>query len=383
MTSFLLRRARRAGLALALGLSFGVPAQAAPVSYSISVLPTGRTYSAFNDLGQAVSGTQLYDSRSGTFTQLVSAPEGWSVNLTGLNNAGDAYGVMSNGSETLNVLYHGGTMSTFARRQVRYVSPVGGNIYYDYFVPVAINNSGQLALQMSDDFFNGSSGGTIDVSSGDRLFYRSGLVGGFNDAGIMALNSGSGVVQLVNAEGQTVGQFSGNGLRATALNSAGLVAGTRGNDGFVYVDGALSAFRGDDQPYDAHGQPVDGILGASVQVRGINDLGQVVGSQGGLGAGLAYLYNDDEALFLNEITDLSDGWNIVDATAINELGQINATACRTRGLGQVWTDCAAVLLQPDTLTQPVPVPVPEPQSYALVLAGLGALGLVGRRQKKR
>ena len=350
-----------------------VSAQASPASYHISLLPQDRSYSAFNDLGQAVSGTQLYDSRSGTFTTLVTAPAGWSMNLLGLNNAGDAYGVMGNGTQLLNFVYHDGAVRSFASQTVISYHPISGLPYYAYTTPTGINNSGELAVQWYSSLFNDTFSGRMDVATGAVITQKSGLYGALSDNGNMAVMRGN-QVNLIDANGQ-IQYLPYQGLIARALNDEGQLAGSIGNNGFVYDDGVLTSFRNDTTQYDAQGQVIRGVVGGSVQVGGINELGQVVGKQGTLGSGLGYLYSDGEFQYLNDLTNLVDGWNIVDATSINELGQISAKACKTQNVSAVWTDCASVLLVPDALTQPVP----EPQTAALLVAGLGALAWVRRR----
>jgi hypothetical protein len=60
------------------------------------------------------------------------------------------------------------------------------------------------------------------------------------------------------------------------------------------------------------------------------------------------------------------------AVAINDAGQIAATACR----GGVFSDCHAVRL--DLLS-----PVPEPGGWAMLALGIGAIGLRGASRLRR
>jgi hypothetical protein len=350
-------------------------AAAAPATYHITMLPEGRSYSAFNDLGQAVSGTELYDSRSGSFTNLVTAPAGWSMNLLGLNNAGDAYGLMGNGTELLNFVYHDGDVRSFARQQVISTHPITGLPYYGYTMPTGINNSGELAVQWYSELFNDSFSGRMDVATGAVITQKPGLYGALSDNGSMAVTQGN-KVNLIDANGQ-VQYLPYQGLTARALNDEGQLAGSYGNNGFFYDQGVLTSFRDDTTQYNAQGEVIRGVVGGSVLVNGINEDGQVVGKQGALGSGLGYLYSDGQFQYLNDITDLVDGWNIVDASSINELGEIGARACKAQDISAVWTDCVSVLLVPDAPTQTVP----EPQSAALLVVGLGALSWARRRNR--
>uniref|UniRef100_UPI0035AF2B4B PEP-CTERM sorting domain-containing protein n=1 Tax=Nitrosomonas sp. TaxID=42353 RepID=UPI0035AF2B4B len=85
------------------------------------------------------------------------------------------------------------------------------------------------------------------------------------------------------------------------------------------------------------------------------------------------------------------GWIDLIAMGINNNGQIT-------GFGKLSDDPSHVhsfLLSftPDTVFNPnpifrpelplLPLPVPEPQTYAMLLAGLGLLGFMAQRRKKR
>jgi hypothetical protein len=78
-----------------------------------------------------------------------------------------------------------------------------------------------------------------------------------------------------------------------------------------------------------------------------------------------FFYDKDGGMIdLNALIDPATGWVITDASAINGAQQIAATACRGSGL----VECYAVRL--DLVSA-----VPEPGSWAMLLFGLGAVGL--------
>jgi probable HAF family extracellular repeat protein len=111
-------------------------------------------------------------------------------------------------------------------------------------------------------------------------------------------------------------------------------------------------------------------------VYGLNDRGQAVGgipNTTSAHGSHAFLYDRRGGMVdLNTLIDPDGGWVITDANAINDAGQIAATACR----GGVFSDCHAVRL--DLVS-----PVPEPGGWAMLALGIGAIGLRGASRLRR
>lgn len=88
---------------------------------------------------------------------------------------------------------------------------------------------------------------------------------------------------------------------------------------------------------------------------------QVVGYAGYAGGGdslyprSAFLWDDGATFDLNALIDPAWGWVLSEATAINALGQIAATACRDGACHAVRLDLA--------------MPVPEPATWTMLLGG--------------
>ncbi|OQW40794.1 MAG: hypothetical protein A4S08_04050 [Proteobacteria bacterium SG_bin4] len=126
----------------------------------------------------------------------------------------------------------------------------------------------------------------------------------------------------------------------------------------------------------------------------INDAGQIVGvSTLESGVQHSFLFIDDGMVDLSVLdVVVSAGWIDLIATGINNNGQIV-------GFGKLSDDPShlhSFLLSftPDTVFNPNPIfrpelpdipipqpPVPEPQTYAMLLAGLGLVGLMRRRPR--
>jgi len=115
------------------------------------------------------------------------------------------------------------------------------------------------------------------------------------------------------------------------------------------------------------------VAGAGSAANDLNDRGEVVGSMasgsaahaflfsgGNLYPNMAFLYENGMMRDLNALSDPASGWEITNAAAINDVGQIAATACKG-GL------CHAARLDH------VPA-VPEPSVLALLGGGLALLG---------
>ena len=97
----------------------------------------------------------------------------------------------------------------------------------------------------------------------------------------------------------------------------------------------------------------------------INSAGQVVGTSDGR----ATLWNGTSVFDLNSLLDadtVSAGWVLIAATGINDSGWITGNA-----YNELTDDSHAFLL----------TAVPEPESYALMLAGLGIVGVAVRRRR--
>jgi probable HAF family extracellular repeat protein len=118
-----------------------------------------------------------------------------------------------------------------------------------------------------------------------------------------------------------------------------------------------------------------GSLGGSDSyASAINNSGLVVGtSSNNDGYQRAFLWNGTNIVDLNSFLDASAssaGWVLQTASGINDNGWIVGSAINTKSF-----------ISSNYLLSVTPVP--EPETYAMLFAGLGLMGFVTRRQKKK
>jgi probable HAF family extracellular repeat protein len=181
------------------------------------------------------------------------------------------------------------------------------------------------------------------------------------------------IARGINDTGQVVGHFTapaGDRAFITGSNGAGMTdLGTLGgvfSDAYGINDtgqvtGTSTTTAGEEHAFitgpNGVGMTDLGTLGGGQSVaHGINNTGQVVGSSyttGGETHAFITGPNGVGMTDLNSLVALPDGSILINATGINNLGQIIAISNA----------------------------IPEPATYALMLAGLGLVGFMARRTK--
>lgn len=291
----------------------------------LSGVSSPSTTSAYdiNNIGQVVGSTsgQAYIWQNGIVSSL-----GPGV-AYGLNDKGEVVGVSPSGP----VLWRDGTATALG-------SVGGGNgIAWD------INNNGHVVGQSWNGQFE------------EAFIWQNGLMTGLGDLNPDSLNPDGHPPQ------------PGGAYRASAawgINDHGwIVGGSIGTSGYnweavLWRDGGMERL--------GHLGPA-GAVPYSL-AKDVNNRGQVVGHTYGGG----FLWDDGTMWALNGLLDTPwAGWVIRDARAINDLGQIVATACDASQ-----TYCGGVLLT--TIQRQV---VTEPTT--LLLLGAGLSGMMARRSLLR
>jgi probable HAF family extracellular repeat protein len=145
------------------------------------------------------------------------------------------------------------------------------------------------------------------------------------------------------------------------INDSGQVVGTA-----MTASGEHHAFRtAPNQPINLDTDDIGTLGDLSSFASGINDGGQVVGAAlTASGEFHAFVHRGAGPMQdLNELIDPTLGWVLYDARGINDLGQIVGT-------GNHNGDIRAFLL----------TPIPEPASIVLALVGVSSLALCQRRR---
>jgi probable HAF family extracellular repeat protein len=273
-----------------------------------------------------------------------------------------AYGINDSGSVV------GTTYDANGQAHATIWSPSGTTVLGAGSYAMAINAAGEVV---------GGNGQAFAVVNGQVQGLSS--VAGINWSAAYGVNSGGTVVgdgQLANGtfraiiwnpDGSTslLGTLGGNSSQATGVNNSGEVVGFAS-----LADGYQNAFA------EIGGTLLDlGTLGGgSSYAYGINSSGEIVGySWLADGGQSAFLYDDGTLLDLNSLLPSNSGWDLLQAYAINDSGQIT-------GVGLFDGQLSAFVLT-DPPAGPADIgAVPEPRMWFVLGATLAMIAVLRPRR---
>ena len=340
-------------------LIFGAAAAANPI-YTVAnlgVIDGSATGYAINSSGTVAGWAQ---NPSGGQQAFVSTPNGLKA-LSGGPTESYGYGINDSGT-VVGTTYDASGQAHGTIWSGSNTTVLGAGSY-----AMAINNAGEVA---------GGNGQAFAVVNGQVQTLAS--VPGVNWSAAYGINNGGTIVgdgQLAsgafrgiiwNPDGSTsmLGTFGGSSSQATGVNDSGEVVG------FASLsDGYQNAFA------EIGGAMIDlGTLGGgSSYAYGINDSGEIVGySWLANGGQSAFLYYDGSMLDLNSLLPGNSGWDLLQAYAMNDSGQIT-------GVGLYDGQFSAFVLTDPPAGAVGIAAVPEPSGFLMVGAALALMAFFRRK----
>lgn len=226
---------------------------------------------------------------------------------------------------------------------------------------INVQGPGGVSGHYQATLWNGTSATTLGTLGGTESFaYR------INDSGqiIGASQDASGVSHSTLWSGSQVinlDMLTGVSFGAIDINNSGQIVGNVPLSGSPGVRAAI---------WDGLGLTDLGTLGGTEsQAFRINNIGQIIGMSTIAGNIESHAFLWDNGNIADLSNEVGSGWVINNLTGINDNGWI---------VGNASNSALGITSHAFLLT---PVPVPEPDTYAMLLEGLGLIGLMARRRK--
>jgi probable HAF family extracellular repeat protein len=303
--------------------------------------------------GDSTIRATLWNGTTATDLGTLGGESSWAY---GINDAGQVVGTSITSDRRLRATLWNGATATD-------LGTLGGQASWGH----AINASGQVAGRSTNSdhvgfatLWNGTTPANLGSFNGLESYATginaSGQVVGYShtDTGVhAALWDGSVITDL--------GTLGGTRSFALDINDSGLAVGYSYTSGDSTIRATL--WNG------TTAIDLGAVGGGNSYAWGINSAGQVVGQSDFIGANgyvvAATLWNGTTAIDLNSFlsaADVSAGWILTSANAINDKGWIAGTATNT--------------FFPEVMQAYLLSPVPEPEAYSLALAGVSVLGVL-------
>lgn len=272
---------------------------------------------AINDFGQVVGESSVNGAAraflySGGSIQNLGTLGGESSVARGINNAGIVVGTSALASGVMNAFfYSGGPLQSLGT-----ATTTDGSVSFLSSAAFDINTAGDAVGSSSRDLTDGTTNAnSVLFANGSVTLKALGLLNAINDSGVMVgIDNGHGYV-ISGTSLTAIPAFCGGGFCGSNpqdINNMGVMVGDASTltarHAFMFANGSLS--------------DLGTLGGANSRALALNELGQIVGTSDSLFGQHAFLFESGTMRDLNSLIDPSTGWTLIEASDINESGQI-------------------------------------------------------------